>query len=225
MTSFDYPASGFAVRDEVVETHRTSWERIARAGSHWTGAERVEIARQARAARALRNDPPWLRQGLSDASGLIPGAATEAVRTIAADAHRIDRAWADRHIAALGDTHYIELASIVVTVSAIDAFAEALGRPHEPLPEPIDGEPDAGRQENTADIGAYVPMLDPWPGPNVGRALSLVPEANALFFANVMVMYASEGGGFFDMVWDGPLSRPQAELLAARVSAVNECFY
>jgi AhpD family alkylhydroperoxidase len=27
------------------------------------------------------------------------------------------------------------------------------------------------------------------------------------------------------MVWDGPLSRPQAELLAARVSSINECFY
>jgi hypothetical protein len=225
MTSFDYPASGFAVRDEISETHRSSWKSIARPGSHWTGAQRVEIARHARAARALRNEPPWLRHGLPDSSGLAPPAAIEAVHKIAADAHTIDRVWADSHIIAIGDARYVELASIVVTVSAIDAFAEALGRPHEPLPEPGDGEPDGCRQENTADIGAYVPMLDPWPGPNVGRALSLVPEANSLFFANVMKMYGGAGGGFFDMVWDGPLKRPQAELLAARVSAVSECFY
>ena len=48
---------------------------------------------------------------------------------------------------------------------------------------------------------------------------------NALFMSNVQEMYASNGGGFSDMVWNGPLSRPQAELLAARVSSVNECFY
>ena len=28
-----------------------------------------------------------------------------------------------------------------------------------------------------------------------------------------------------ELVWDRPLSRPQVELIAARVSAVNECFY
>ena len=60
---------------------------------------------------------------------------------------------------------------------------------------------------------------------NVARALSLVPAANELFMSNVLAMYNGPGGGFFDMVWDGPFTRPQAELLAARVSAVNECFY
>ena len=68
-------------------------------------------------------------------------------------------------------------------------------------------------------------MVDPWAGPNVSRALSLVPSANQLFMANVRSMYSSSGGGFDDMVWEGPLSRPQAELLAARVSSINECFY
>ena len=68
-------------------------------------------------------------------------------------------------------------------------------------------------------------MVDPWEGPNVSRALSLVPTANQLFMTNVRSMYGGNGGGFNDMVWNGPLSRPQAELLAARVSSINECFY
>ena len=67
--------------------------------------------------------------------------------------------------------------------------------------------------------------VDPWEGPNVSRALSLVPAANELFMQNVSSMYVGRGGGFNDMVWDGPMSRPQAELLAARVSSINECFY
>ena len=41
----------------------------------------------------------------------------------------------------------------------------------------------------------------------------------------VMAMYGGPNK-FFELVWEGgALSRPQVELLAARVSAVNECFY
>ena len=222
---FDYAAAGCDVRDEILRNHRSSWECIARAGSHWTGAERIEVARQARAARAARCEPPRLRKGLPDAAEVLSDEAVDAARTIAADAHKIDRCWADAKIAALNDAAYVELGSVVVTVSAIDAFAEALGLPHEPLPEPKPGNPDGARLEGAADVGAYVPMLEPWHGPNVGRALSLVPAANAMFMSNVMAMYSSRGGTFFDLIWDGPLARPQAELLAARVSAVSECFY
>ena len=223
---FDYSGDGFAVRDDVASIHRTSWEKIARAGSHWTGPQRVEIARQARAARADRNVPPWRRDALPDAEGRLPDAAIEAARTIGADAHRIDRGWAESMIEALGDAAYVELGSIAVTVSALDAFGEALGRGHEALPAPLeDGAPDGARLDAATDIGAYIPMADPFPGPNVGRALSLVPEANTLFFSNVMTMYGGPNGSFVDLKWDGPISRPQAELLAARVSALNECFY
>jgi hypothetical protein len=225
MTTFDYEASGLTVREEITLAHRASWERIANAGSHWTGAERVEIARQARAARAARSEPAWLREGLPDAARRLPDTAVEAARTIAADAHKIDAGWARETITAIGDAAYVELGSIVATVSAIDAFSEGLGCDHEPLPDPLPGEPDGDRLAEAAEAGAHVPMMVPWQGPNVVRALSLVPSANSLFMQNVMTMYGDERGGFYDLVWDGPLSRPQAELLAARVSALNECFY
>ena len=40
----------------------------------------------------------------------------------------------------------------------------------------------------------------------------------------VMTIYAGEG--FVEMVWhDRALTRPQVELMAARTSALNECFY
>ncbi|MCP4007256.1 MAG: hypothetical protein GY725_23985 [bacterium] len=225
MAIFDYTSRGFDVRAEIAQIHRTSWSSIARAGSQWTGFQRVEIARQARATRAARNEPPWLRKGLPEAEECLSDEAVDAARTIAADARKIDRDWAAAKIAALGEAAYVELGAIVATVSAIDAFAEALGIAHEALPEPVAGDPDGAVLDTAVDAGAYVHMMDPWTGPNVGRALSLVPEANSLFMANVMAMYSSTGGTFFDLVWDGPLSRPQAELLASRVAAVNECFY
>ena len=219
---FNYSNSGFEVRDEIVNAHRESWKTISNSGSFWSGEERVEIAQQARSARLQRRELPFNR---SYPSCSLSNGALETTYTIAADAHKIDKVWADNQIAKLGSGAYIEIASIVATVSAIDAFSEALGRNHEDFPVPQPGKPNGNQNPNVTDIGAYVPMMEPWKGPNVARAFSLVPTANQLFFSNVQQMYASHGGGFSEMVWKGPLTRPQAELLAARVSSANECFY
>jgi hypothetical protein len=224
MMTFAYPDVPHPVRDDIVAAQRRVWELISSPGSCWTGAERVAIAEQARAARAQRAEPPWLRDLPDARAGLPPGAA-EAARGIAADASKIDRPWARKQIDALGDAAYVELAAVVNCVCAIDTYADALGVPHEPLPEPVAGEPDRARNESVEDAGAYVPLQAPWTGPNVGRALSLVPAQNMMFMGVVMSMYGGSNS-FFELVWDdAPLSRPQAELLAARVSAVNECFY
>lgn len=214
-----------AVRGGVVESQDRVWEAIGRPGSWWSGLERVEIATQARAARLARVDPPWLRKNLPDPGGRLPEIAVELIRTIAADASKIDRTWAEARVTQLGDAAYVELAAVTVLVCAIDTFADALGVDCEPLPIPAEGDPDHERNEAVADEGAFVPMQVPWQGPNVGRALSLVPSQNSLFMGLVLQMYGGPGL-FTEMVWEGtPLSRPQSELLAARVSAVNECFY
>jgi hypothetical protein len=224
MSDFVY-AQGCDVRPEVALAHRVAWDAIACAGSWWTGEERVAMAGQARAARLQRNEPPWARV-LPDADGVLPEAAVLAVRKISADARQIDRAWASSTIAAVGDAPYVELAAVAASVCIIDTFAEALGVELEPLPSPVDGMPDRQRPTTVAEAGAYVPLETPWSGPNVGRALSLVPGQNEMFRGILNSMYAgAPGQGFMNFVWEGPLSRPQTELIAARVSALNECFY
>ena len=80
----------------------------------------------------FRGDPPRLRKGLPDTEGRIPEAACQAARTIAADAHRIDRDWATQAIETLGDAAYVELGSIVATVAALDAFAETWAETRSP---------------------------------------------------------------------------------------------
>ena len=215
------PQAG-CVRQDIVDAHRQTWQAIARAGSFWSDGNRIEIAKQARVARAQRGELSFNR---SYPDSTLSSEALEAVRKIAADAGKIDRSWASKQVAALGEGSYAEMVSIVASVTAIDAFSEALGRPNEPLPSAAGGSCSQDKSKSTADIGGYLPMVDPWEGPNVSRALSLVPTANQLFMTSVSSMYGGNGGGFNDMVWDGPLSRPQAELLAARVSSINECFY
>ena len=215
------PQAG-CVRQDIVDAHRQTWQAIARAGSFWSDGNRIEIAKQARVARAQRSELSFNR---SYPDSTLSSEALEAVRKIAADAGKIDRSWASKQVAALGEGSYAEMISIVASVAAIDAFSEALGRPNEPLPSAAGGSCSQDKSKSTADIGGYLPMVDPWEGPNVSRALSLVPTANQLFMTNVSSMYGGNGGGFNNLVWDGPLSRPQAELLAARVSSINECFY
>ncbi len=140
------------------------------------------------------------------------------------DAHRLDREQADAAIAKLGDGRYVELVGVVASVVAIDMFAGALGADSEPLPDPAGGEPSRARPGSVGDDGAWVPMTMPFQGPNVARALSLVPSAAMMFGTLALEMYAK--GDFAKLVWEErPLARPQVELVAARVSALNECFY
>ena len=49
------------MRDDLAEAHRLAWEHIARPGSWWTGAERVELASTAMLALADPDPlPPWV---------------------------------------------------------------------------------------------------------------------------------------------------------------------
>ena len=222
--SFEYAAFPHEIRSNLRDAQRSVWSRLGEPGTWWTGAQRVAIARIAREAFARRNDPPWLRNDAGKRDPDLPEAARIAARSIAVDAKRLDAKQVAELVANLGDAPYVELASVVVCVVAIDAFAAAIGSEAEPLPEPVEGKPSRMRPDEVGDDGAFVPMTVPWRGPNVARALSLVPEGNASFFQLVASMYAFQDFG--ELVWkDRPLPRPQVELIAARVSSVNECFY
>lgn len=224
MTPVDYAASGFDVREAIRVAQQATLERFAGPGSWWTGAQRLALIEAARDARAQRTMLPSLRAAAPEPAVSIPVEALEVARTVAADAHRVDRAVCEGRMAQLGDAAYVEIVALVACVTAIDAFCEAMGIAPPELPAPRPGEPDRSRPDGMGDIGAWVDAALGVPGPNVGRALSLVPGENAVFFGLVGAMYALKDFG--EMVWeDRPLSRPQVELVAARVSALNECFY
>ena len=121
----------------------------------------------------------------------------------------------------------------------MDEFHRALGIALEPLPEPIDGEPTRQRPSGLADNGSWPPTLaatdladsesDIYLGysgsANVWAAMSLHPDSvrwlNDLFDAHYLSWHEIRD------IESSPkaISRPQQELIAARVSALNECFY
>ena len=225
--SFDDHRFPVPVREDMATALRRSWADIGRPGAWWTGPERVATAALARAERRQRTEPPWSRDHSQPLPAPLPKQAVEAARKIGADPTHLDRDWAEGVISELGDAPYVELASVVVTTVAADAFCEAMGIEHEPLPEPEAGEPSRERPDGMGDIGAWVPVqVVDWNRANVARALSLVPEGVRTFFRMVVAMYSGTGTDFTEMVWDHrPLARPQVELIAARVSALNQCFY
>ncbi len=246
-----YEAPG--VRNDLSAAHARYWRRLARPGANWSGAERVAIAREARHAagcaycRRLRAAlSPCALAGAHDVTpgnaDLLPASAVDAVHRIVNDASRLTRGWYERTLAAgLTDGRYVELVGTVAAVVSIDAFCRAVGAPLHPLPDPEPGPASGYRPATAEDDGqSWVPMVpfdnsgtpeaDLWPPKRTGnviRALSLAPDevrtlndlGGAHYIEHRLVRDTSAtraGGG---------LTRAQIELVAGRVSILNDCFY
>ena len=222
MTGFEYDRSSFAVRGDIAASHVDAWAQLGQPGTWWTGVERLAIAARARRAFVSRATPPWLRD-LPDVADGLDQRTTRIVDKVALDAGAIDRDWASSAIDDVGDGAYVELIAVASTVVMIDIHAEAIGVERVPFPPAIDGEPSRTRSDGLGEIGAHVLVLEPFPFANVARALSLVPDANTLFRTVSVPAYSAPG--FDQLQWDTPLTRPQVELIASRVAALNECFY
>ena len=242
-----YASSPIEIRDDLAAAHSRAWSRIGRPGTWWTGAERVAIAAETRHAHLCalcrqRKEAlsPAASEGKHDSLGALPEIVVELVHRVRTDPGRLSEPWFRGVIAGgLSDEQYVETVSIVAQVIAIDTMARGLGFDMLPLPEPKPGLPSHYRPTGAKPGGAWVPWLEPAelsereagiypagrPAANIMKAMSLVPD---------------EVKGFFDIVshqYQGPLemrdfsreyraiSHAQIELLAARVSALNQCLY
>jgi hypothetical protein len=246
MTSLDYAAAGVPVRDDARAAHAFLLEHLRRPGTWWTGAERVAIAAESRNALACalcreRRGAlsPNAIAGEHATLGAVRSAALEAIHRIRSDPARLSRRWFEGQIAGgLRVEEYVELVGVVTQVAGLDAFCRALGIPPFALPEPVSGEPErrvpAGAKAGIAWLPIVAPEdlrepdLDLYGGapmvPNIVRALSLVPAEVRALQRQSDAHYVPLGK-LTDPRAGRALSRPQIELVAARVSALNQCFY
>lgn len=242
---FDYADAPVRVRDDLLDAHRRAWERLARPGTWWSGVERVALAALVRGAERCalclqRREAlsPLAVEGNHDHEGVLPEAAAEAVHQITNDPARLSRTWFDKTLAGgLSDAQYVEIVGVVVTVLSVDRFCRALGMPLRALPEPRPGEPSRQRPPGALPEAAWVPMIkesratgseaDLYGMPRTGnvlRALSLVPdEVRSLLDLSAAHYLTSEQ--MLNLRAGRTLNRRQMELVAGRVSALNECFY
>jgi len=138
----------------------------------------------------------------------------------------------------LGEGEYVEMVGIIALVMIMDAFTRALGVPDQPLPEPVEGEPSRYRPPGARKEACWLPIVEPadavesdgfmYPSPKAGyiyRGLSLVPESLRNYWALANIHYLP---GQVIYQFDKSIraiSRPQTEILAARVSALHQCAY
>lgn len=250
MQPFSYVDSPFPIREDLVEANRKTWERIAAPGAWWTGAERIAIAAAVRSAPSCalcaerkKAISPNAVKGDHDADGAdaVSPVVVDTVHRIVTDQSRLSKEWMEslaEH--GISDAHYVEILGVIVAVVSVEKFHAALGLLPEPLPEPQPGEPSRHRPTGLSEGEAWVPMLGakgrgdsekdlfpPLPHvPNVLRAMSLVPDAvrclheqsHAYYMPVADVADPSTNGG-------KTLNRQQIELVAGRVSLLNECFY
>lgn len=217
--------------ETVEERHAVTIRSLAQAGDWLTGAQRIDVWREARKAQADPLDAerkaalsPAAVNGSHGPSAHLQAIEVEVVHRVATDPGRLTQSWANEAISVIGEERYTELVGVTATSQSLDRFEVAMGRPVPDLPEPIAGEPARVRPDTVGDIGAWVSQTVGETRANVSRALSLVPVTDAAWRALVDTCY-SHGQGFSDFSWDRPLSRPQTELVAARTTVVNECFY
>lgn len=247
--AFDYSQAPFSVRSDLTDAYRRTWDWLSAPGSWWSGDEKIAIAAEVRAARdcalcAARKQAlsPGAVDGTHDrAVDRLPEAAIDAVHRLVTDAARLSKSWVEKLLASgsLSDGHYVELLGVTVSVLCIDAFHRALGLPLEPLPAPAPGPASGYRPAAASDGVGWVPMIPGGEarGPeadlyqkgraaNVLRAMSLVPDCVRRMKDLSMVQYIPLDQLANPSADPGrALSRAQIELVAGRVSAVNECFY
>lgn len=245
-TYFDYSDSPYPIRAGLVEVHKDYWQTLAKAGSWFNGVQRIAIAEEVRNALqcpfcAQRKTAlsPYALQGEHLQSDALGDDVVDAVHRIVTDQSRITKNYVQSNVQkGFSEEQYVELVGIVVNVLSIDEFHRALGLPQESLPLPVAGEPDHYRPAHTERDTAYVAMIPPegavgpesdlWPErtANVLRALSLVPDAVRSWMKIANEHYLSmEAMGNFTGPNGRSINRMQIELVAGRVSSINECFY
>jgi hypothetical protein len=236
------------VRDDFTQAHALFLTRLSMPGNWWTGAERVAIAAATRSARmcvfceerraALS---PYAVSGTHDVdpqfAGALPTAMVDIIHLATTDATRMTQA-AIENLAddGLSGAHFVEALGIAAAIRSVDQACRGLGVPLHDLPTPIAGAPSRVRPADAQMGEAFVPMLpadypaapndDLWDeqGAFGLRAMSLVPDA----VRDLLLLSAAHYVGIdaaFDMSKGRTLGREQMELLAGRVSAINDCFY
>lgn len=236
-----YADSPYPISATLAAFHNDELDSFARPGTWFTGEKRTAVARQTRTARC--------RAGIQEAhdgdelvdEDLLSTVQRELISQVATAPKDLERTFFEKTRAAgISDTEYVETVGIVSRLVNLDVFARGVGLPMRRLREPIEGEPSLERPATAVEEGAWVatvpndepggaPGKDLYGGvmqPFVYRTLSLVPsEAERVLLAGGIQYLPLDKFMDFNYSHHAALSRAQLEIVAGRVSVLNECFY
>jgi len=246
MSATSFAGAALPVRSNLVEAHERAWSAIARPGTWLSGERRVAVAAEIRhalncslCARIKEALSPNAVNGEHESLGRLSAAEVELVHRVVNDPGRPSESWSHSVLArGLGDGEYVEIVGLIAMVMMMDTCMRALGLPLRALPAPVGGEPTRYRPAGAKKQAAWLPLVEPqdateadgpmYPSPKAGyiyRGLSLVPQSLRDYWALANEHYLP---GQYVYKFDTSIraiSRPQTEILAARVSAMHQCVY
>jgi len=216
------------------QAHAQTWQDIAKPGDFFTATQRtnmVQVAREALTCElcATRKSAlsPYAVEGTHDGIASLDPIIIDMIHRLRTDPGRLTKRWFDTVICHISTQEYVEIISVVTSSVIVDTLHNALGLGLPVVLDPARGKTKRLVNTQAIDGGAWVPILaapDTMADtglpevPNITRALGLLPSALALFFNTFRPHYALKN-------IDLSISQAQAEFVAARVSAMNECFY
>jgi len=236
----------YDVRQDIVNAHIEAWERLAAPGTWLDSERRLAVATEVRQARSCNFCKkikealsPHALEGKHQSTGLLLDAEVELIHRGVSDPGRLSEAWTQKVLAGgLTQGEYVEIVGIIASVMIMDTTTMALGANETKLPKKVFGEPARYLPPGAKVKAAWLPIVEPedavetdqplYPSPKVGyiyRGLSMVPETMRNYWALANTHYIS---GEFVYQFDKSIraiSRPQMELMAARVSGLHQCAY
>lgn len=182
--------------------------RIAEAGTWLDASERVAVAN-------LSRDPNYQ-------TTLRPEIA-QAANRMAHEPTLITQEWVqDLEAAGLGRVTMAEILGVVSRQVAIDTFMFGVGAGQTELPPPNPGEPTKILVDGSKLENGFLPTVGP-ASPHTAFT-SVPPEQEALEELSAGLYMAMQDMGDYASGRDG-VTRSQMELVAARTSFLNDCFY
>jgi hypothetical protein len=200
------------IQEEIELVVADQWLRLANAGTWFTGVQRVAIARITRQAQA---DEPINSEGVSSI-------VADATVKVAVNAHTINEKWVEGcYERGLKPLELVELTAIVAQLSTIDTYTLGIGDVLRKLPEPQAGSPSEEEVKGAKLTRGWYPTRGIAGAPNCFSAVA--DENKALHDIHEAMYLSMEEMANVSIV--KTLHRSQIELLAARTSNYNDCFY
>lgn len=229
-----YEQSVLPIRDDFRKAHESVWKTISSTGSYWSGENRVAFVEEARialtcrlcASRKLAISPNAV-DGTHDSATSLDPLVVDLIHRIRTDPGRYTKPIFDKFVSKYSVEQYIELISVVASSVVVDTMHFSLGLDLPDLHEPAKTEPQGNEPALVEEGGAWVPLsrqdqsrsdLGFRGVPNILRSMGAVPSAISLFFTCFKNHYSMMGVPL-------DLQASQTEFIAARVSALNQCFY
>jgi hypothetical protein len=236
-----YSHSQLPIRLDLEAAHTTAVASFSEAGTWFDGAERKEIVALARRERYIQG---FEMIGFEDeVTGIpLPPAVAELIHQVACASEKIDKDFFERmQSQGLSLEQYVEVVGLVSRAVGIDTFGRALGFPMNALDKAHSGKPSGERPESAVVEHAWVPTIPSGKKggkdaevlygqidfvANIFSALSLVPQEASWVMEMGQVQYVGMSDLMnFEFRRSEQFSRAQLELIAARISALNNCFY